>query len=165
MFELHPKTKKLLELFASAPYGAAFTYGEILHETECDLMGADRQRIYTVLRRLERDHQKTLINQRGIGYRIAEPSEHVGSMMVRKGRAGRQIQLADRTGTATNLDLLNPGQVQTWADATAWISRASQVLAHHDRRIERLEARMNRVDPEGVETPPVDGSAEEIEGS
>jgi len=161
MFELHPKTKKLLELFATAPYGTTFTYAEILQATDCDLMEGDRQRIYTVLRRLERDHQRTLLNQRGTGYKVADPTEHVSSMLVRKGRAGRQIQLAQRTSSATNLDHLNSVQVQTWADATAWISRASQILAHHDRRIERLEERMNRVDPDGVEEPPVNGSAEE----
>lgn len=161
MFELHPKTTKLLELFVDAEYGTSFTYGEILQATECDLLEGDRQRIYTVLRRLERDHQRTLVNLRGIGYKIAHPAEHVSSMMVRKGRAGRQVQLAQRTGSATNLDMLDTTQVQSWADATAWISRASQILAHHDRRIERLEERMNRVDPEGEEEPPVNGTAEE----
>lgn len=162
MFELAPKTKKLLELFIAAPYGATFTYAEILHKTGCDLMERDRQRIYTVIRHLERSHQKTLLNQRGLGYKVAQPNQHVDSMMIRKGRASRQVALARRTGAATPIDLLSSDEVRTWADAQAWMSRAEQMLLHHNRRIEQLEARMNRVDPDGSNTSEIEGTAEEV---
>lgn len=162
MFELAAKTKKLLDLFASAPYGTTFTYGQILQATNCDLIERDRQRIYTVIRHLERYHQKTLLNLRGIGYKVAEPNQHVDSMMTRKGRASRQVALARRTGSATPLDLLDRNEVKTWSDAQAWMSRAEQILAHHDRRIERLEARMNRVDPVGKKPLEIEGTAEDV---
>jgi hypothetical protein len=81
-------------------------------------------------------------------------------MMVRKGRAGTQIRLARRTGDATNLSLLDSGEVRTWADAQAWMSRAEQVVAYHNRRIERLEARMDRVD--GGDDDAVEGTADEL---
>jgi hypothetical protein len=166
MFELAPKTRKLLDLFVNADYGDSFTYGEILQATGCDLMEADRQRTYTVVRRLERDHEKTLLNQRGVGYKVANPNEHVSSMMVRKGRAGKQIQLARRTGSATPVGMLSPAEVTTWVDAQAWMGRAEQIIAHHDRRIDRLEARLDRVDPEGAAQITVNGTAVEVpEGS
>lgn len=159
MFELAAKTRKLLDLFVNAEYGTTITYAQILRETDCDIMEGDRQRIYTVLRRLERDHEKTLLNLRGVGYKVANPNEFVASMMVRKGRAGKQIQLARRTGDATPIGLMAPADVQTWADAQAWMGRAEQIIAHHDRRIERLE-RLQGITDE----PAVEGNAEEIQG-
>jgi len=160
MFELAAKTKKLLDLFVNAPYGTTFTYGQILQATGCDLSEQDRQRIYTVRDHLERNHQKTVLNLRGLGYKVAEANQHFDSMMVRKGRASRQVALARRTGAATNLSLLDRDEVKTLSDAQAWMSRAEQILLHHDRRIERLEARMNRVDP-GGESLEIEGTAEE----
>ena len=86
MFELPPKTKRMLEFFASVPYGTETTYAKILQDTDCDLMDGDRRYVYTVVARLERDHQRTLRNQRGRGYKVAEPGEFVDSARV--GRVG-----------------------------------------------------------------------------
>lgn len=171
MFELHPKTKKLLEEFAAADYGAEFSYAEILQSTGCDLLDGDRQRIYTVIRRLERDHRRTLMNLRGRGYRVAKPGEHVESMRVRTGRAKRHMALARRTGDATPLDLLDDSERRTLADQMAFNSHVVQALRYQsswnrdqDERIAAIEDELRQLRSrdvvEGVafdEAVPLDG--------
>ncbi len=121
MFELHIRTRKLLDLFAAADYGTEFTYAEILQKTGCDLLeGGNRQRVYTAIRRLERDHRRTLLNLRGRGYKVAKPAEHVEAMRVRAGRAKRHMSLARRTGDATPLDLLDDRERRALADQLAF---------------------------------------------
>lgn len=158
MFKLSPKTRRLLDLFVNADYGTEFTYAEILKETECDLLESDRQRIYSVNRILERDHRKSVLNMRGHGYKVAHPREHSESMKLRKHRAGKQIQLAQRTGSATNIALLSSQETQVLADMQVWVSRVSQALQYHDNRLSRIEKRLGIVDE-----PAVEGVAEEIQ--
>lgn len=152
MFELHAKTKKLLECFASADYGTEFSYAEILQKTGCDLVESDRQRIYTVVRRLERDHRRTLMNLRGRGYKVARPAEFVESARVRTGRAKRHVSLAKRTLDATPLDLLNDVERRTHADQMAFNSQVVQALkyqsvwnASQDDRIAAIEAELREL--------------------
>jgi hypothetical protein len=157
MFQLSPKTRRLLALFADADYGAEFTYAEILQETECDLVESDRQRVYSVNRILERDHRKSLMNIRGRGYKVAHPREHAEAMTIRKHRAGKQIQLATRTGQATAIEQLSEQELRTFADTQVAISRVAQALLYHDQRLARIEQKLGIVDE-----PAVDGVAEEI---
>jgi hypothetical protein len=156
MFEMSDKTKLLLDLFLDAEYGDEFTYAEIAEKTGCDVASADRQRVYSVNRVLERDHLRSLLNLRGRGYKVAHPREHVDSMSVRRQRAGTQIERAARTGDATRIDLLGPADMRSLTDARVWVSRVEQALRHHDARLERLERVL------GVETPrEVEGTAED----
>lgn len=157
MFRLSPKTRRLLALFVEADYGSEFTYAEILNATECDLLEGDRQRIYSVVRILERDHRKTLVNMRGRGYKVPHPRDHPESMTQRKHRAGKQIELAARTGQATALELLSEGELRTFADTQVAISRVAQALQYHESRLARIEQQLGLTDE-----PAVDGSAEEI---
>lgn len=157
MFAMAPETRRLLELFRDAEYGAEFSYAEILNETGCDLAGGHRQRVYTVNDHLERDHLRSLVNIRGVGYKIAHPREHTDSMRARKQRAGRQIVKAKRTGQATDLSALTEIETREWSDVTTWISRAEQMFAHHERRLERIERQLGLSEQESV-----DGTAEEV---
>lgn len=158
MFTLAPETKRLLDLFLDAQYGTVFSYGQILKETGLDVMEKDRGRIYSVNRILERDHMRSVLNVRGVGYKVALPQEHRVSMAIRKGRAGSQIERAIKTGGAANIALLDPVETQTLADMTVHMTRVHQALAHHDARIARLEEWKNKVAPE---EPPIDGTLEE----
>lgn len=158
MFQLSPKTRRLLALFTDADYGTEFTYAEILQETECDLMEGDRGRVYSVNRILERDHRKSLLNMRGRGYKVAHPRDHAGSMTLRKHRAGKQIELAARTGEATAIDRLNEQELRTFADTQVAISRVAQALQYHEKRLARIEKRLGLTDE-----PVVEGEAEEIQ--
>lgn len=133
MFELAPATKKLLKLFSDAEYGREFTYAEILKETGCDLVERDRQRIYTVVRRLERDHRRTLLNLRGRGYKVALAREHVSSMRIRGGKAKKQVSLARRTGEATPLDRLDDMQRRELVDQMAFNAYVVDAFRHQSR--------------------------------
>lgn len=168
MFELAPKTEKLLGLFASSDYGTEFSYEKILSETGCDLREGDRQRIYTVVRRLERDHRRTLLNLRGRGYKVAQPGEFVGSMRVRAGRAKTQIVLAERTGQATPLELLNDIESREHADYGVFVSRVKQAFAYQtawnaqqDRRIAEIERKLGMDNPATIEGDAVEDDSTE----
>lgn len=166
MFELASKTKRLLAMFEKAPYGAEFTYAQILQETECDLMEGDRQRIYTVVRRLERDHRRTLLNLRGRGYKVARPGEFVSAMRVRGGKARRQIVLASRTGNAAPLELLKDGESRDLADYQAFTSRVQAAFKvqtvwneQQDERLRQIEQRLGITEAATVEGDAVEDDA------
>lgn len=166
MFDLHPKTRKLLDLFATADYGKEFSYAEILSRTECDLLEGERQRVYTVIRRLERDHRRTLLNVRGRGYKVALPGEHVLSMRVRTARATRHVVLARRTGEATPMDRLSEDERQLMANQLAFNSHVWQTLRDQsvwnrstDDRIARVEAELRELRARRVDA--VEGDAVE----
>lgn len=158
MFELAPATRKLLALFRDADYGTMFPYAEILEATECDVMGSDRSRIYTVNRRLELDHDRTLLNVRGQGYKVALPSEHVGSMQVRRERAGKQVALARRTGSAAPVALLDDDDRRTLVNIVGHLGRIEQAIGAHDARLEAIERHL------GLQVDVVDGEATEDAG-
>lgn len=150
-------TKALLDYFLRLDYGDVARYAVILDETGCDVTAGARSRIYSVVRRLEAEHDRTLVNVRGVGYRVALPAEHVNVMSIRKGRAGRQIELAQRTGKATSLQHLDAGESQRLSDAMNHLSRISQAVTYHDRRIERIERHLG-IQAEAA----VDATAEEV---
>jgi hypothetical protein len=153
-FGLADDTKKLLALFLAADYGTTLTYPEITERTGLDAAGKDRQRVYSVLRVLERDHRRTLQCVRGVGYKVANPAEHVESMSIRRARAGTQIEKANRTGKATNIALLSDVELTSLSDALVWCSRVEQALTQHDTRLGRIEAKL------GIVHETVDGEVE-----
>jgi hypothetical protein len=157
MFEMAAETKALLDYFLRLDYGDVARYAVILEETGCDVAAGDRSRIYSVVRRLEAQHDRTLVNVRGLGYKVAQPAEHVDVMTIRKGRAGRQIELAQRTGKATSLRHLDTTEAQRLSDAMNHLSRISQAVDFHDRRIERIERHLG-IQAEAA----VDATAEEV---
>lgn len=148
MFEIHPKTKKLLHLFANADYGTEFSYALILQETGCDLVEDDRQRIYTVVGRLERDHHRTLLNVRGMGYKVAQPNEFVGSMRVRNGRAKRHVSLARRTGDAAPREMLTDPERQELTDQMAFVARVNQAFLQQSQWNYRTTERIAMIEEE-----------------
>lgn len=163
MFELHEKTKALLNLFEKAPYGTSFTYAQILNETECDVAGPDRHRILTVNRRLEKNSRKTLMNMRGVGYKIADPGEHVDSMRHRGDRAKTQLVRAKRTGEATPLEMLDDVGLATLTDQQVFNARVMQAFSVVSQRFSKHEKRLEVLEREiGIE-PPADanGTTEE----
>lgn len=160
MFQMSPKTRKLLDLFLDADYGTAFTYAEILDRTGCDLMGEDRQRIYSVVKVLEREHQRTLANLRGRGYRVALPHETVNLVQERKRRAGHHLVLAKRTGESANISRLDENQTRELVNELVHLSRVSQALKV---RVDEHEDRISRIEREiGLKGEEVEGSAEEV---
>lgn len=167
MFQMAPKTQALLDYFLVLDYGDLARYGQILQATKCDVMDTDRSRVYSVVRRLENEHERTLLNERGVGYRVARPAEHLASMGIRKGRASRQIELAQKTGRATAVSLLDDDESRRLSDAMNHLSRISQAVAHHDVRLDRIERhdahrdeRMERIEKHlGM----ADGNAETVD--
>lgn len=151
MFQLAPKTKKLLALFATADYGTEFSYAEIRAKSDCDLLDTDRQRVYSVIRVLEREHNKTLTNVRGRGYIVTPPNQFVMEGEGRHRRARKQIGLAARTLSAVPIALLDPIETRVLSDQQVFNQRIAQAFANHEERIARLEERLGMQDDLPIE--------------
>lgn len=169
MFQLQPKTRHLVELFMDAPYGTEFTYAQILQATECDVTDVDRQRIYRVIHILERDHQRTLLNNRGRGYRVAQPGEFADSMMSRRRRAGTQIEKAIHTGNGAPTTQMSDSERQRLTDAEVAITGMQAMIAYQNKQMAREKKRVNRelgriAKHVGLPAPesPIEGTAEEM---
>jgi hypothetical protein len=149
MFEIHPDTQKLLDLFCDADYGQMFSYAKIRQETGVDLM-EDRQRIYTVNKRLQKDHLRTLRNVRGQGYKVALPGEHRVSADERIIRSRKQVGRGLETIKATPFSLLTDEESRESSDVGARMSMIVRAFEQQslwnrqqDRRLKRIEKRLN----------------------
>jgi hypothetical protein len=162
MFQLSPKTEKLVVLFASADYGVSFTYADILRTTDCDLLGADRQRVYSAIRVLEREHERTLSCDCGVGYTVTPPERFKAELEGRIRAAGKQMVRAKHTGEAAPLKRLDDVQRRELVAVQTHVAVLDQQLRGIAKRTARIEAALQR---EGIELDPptIDGTAiEEI---
>ncbi len=134
MFEQrYTKIKELLySEMAKAEYGASFSYKAI-----GDIIGFDvrkkRYIILTVQKMLETNVQRTLRNDRGIGYSIARPDEHIGLAGKRHKRAKKQLRRAQSVILSTDKSALTP-QDQMRIDAIEQNLRAQADAIRHLER-------------------------------
>ena len=157
MFEISPKTSKLIEWFLGCERGETQSYAKILSETDCDLAAGDRHRVYVAQRALEAHHNRSLICERGRGYKVALANEHVGAMLERKGRARTQMGLARRTADAVAWSDLTEPELARHVEVQGHLAAIEAVITHHDRRLRKIEKHL------GLDEATVDGDAVTID--
>lgn len=157
MFQLAPKTKRLVDLFADAEYGDSFTYAEILRETDCDVAGDDRTRIYSAIRVLEREHEKTLTNERGQGYLVTPPERFKDEIQGRIRTAGKQMIRAKHTGSAAPLSKLDDTQRRELVAVQTHVAVLDQQMRGINKRVERIEKVLGIEEPQTVDSEAVEG--------
>ncbi len=134
MFEQrYTKIKELLyNEMSKAEYGTSFSYHDIKKLIGFDIR-QKRAIILAVQKMLEADAQRTLRNDRGVGYSIARPDEHIGLAGKRHKRAKKQLRRAQSVILSTDKSALTP-QDQMRIDAIEQNLRAQADAIRHLER-------------------------------
>lgn len=151
---LESRTQQKEALFAvlsPAEYGVFFPHvalAEVIGEVPQSF--AYRNLVRGVGKRLEREAQRVLVSERGQGYRIARPNEHVRISDNRALRGRRQVARAVQVLQATPVQSLTPEErrrheayltiMHAQADALRGIKR--QVERAHETVSDLVQARL-----------------------
>lgn len=123
---------------AQAEYGDVLTFADIEQIVGRDIR-ADRYPVREAMRHLERDAHRTLTAVRGVGYRVANPAEHLTLAKQHQKRARRQTKRAlAKTSSADRAGLT--GDERHQLDALELnLQRQAEFLGRLSRRVERVE--------------------------
>lgn len=105
-----------------------------------------RSAIYRVIRRLERNDQRTLICEHGVGYRVAHPNETTHIVARRRKRARRQIALGLHTGRNADRGMLNQSERQELDRLNAAQIALQREMRQVEKRLSIGEARIDALE-------------------
>lgn len=127
----------LVEKFAGVDRGTTLTYGELGRALDLD-PAKDRRAIAAAVREaskaLSRDHDRSLVAVRNVGYRVALPEEHFDLAGRHQGKARRS--LVRSRAQVDHVDL--SGMDDATRNA---FHAAARVLAYQEGQMRRLDLR------------------------
>lgn len=91
-------------------------------------LGQNRSPVYRATLELERNHRRTLATVRGVGYRVALPSEHLGLGLAHSDRARTAMKRGVERAEAADRKGLTPSQARRLEEFEAHASRVVQFL-------------------------------------
>lgn len=134
----------LFNTFSKAPYGTKFSYKEIT-----DIIGLDSIRFrYIVLhaqKRLEETASKTLKNDYGSGYIIAEPTEHLMLAKKQHSQAKRKLKRSYSIIHATDRSALSPEDLQRIESVELSLVEQREAIRRLNKRTAILEKKHTKV--------------------
>jgi hypothetical protein len=100
---------------------------------------------------LGRRWKRALQNVRGVGYRIAPADEHVVLAVARQDKAGRQLKRGFEILRDTRLEeIKDPESRRLHEGQLIVLSSLMHIAAAHEKRLNRIEAAINRATGEEV---------------
>jgi hypothetical protein len=154
-----PAWKKLYDLIHDRPFGAVVSYVEI-DKALNGMYKNSRQPIYKCCKTMELNDFKTLVNERGKGYRVAKPLEHIELGKGRVLRSSRQLFKGKRVLNATDTTHLSVDDKQALRDTQARL--ASILEAANKRGPKKVDVEVNAVKNEPADVQARDKRIEEI---
>lgn len=146
-----PKTedavwRDLYEAIKDRPRGDLVTYEELdAMVMSGDIRGRDRWQIYRSDEELRRVDQKTLVNIRGVGYRIALAEEHLDVANTHRLRGKRQARKAWKVADATDLSqIADPSVRKAITDLSDHMHNVEARLRYVEQRTVRTEKAIKR---------------------
>lgn len=127
----------LVDRFAAVDRGTTVTYGELAEVLDLDPM-KDRKAISAAVRAasraLSREHERSLVAVRNVGYRVALPEEHVELATGQQRRSSRALVRA--RGHVEHVDLSGLSD-----EGKRIVLAAASALAWQHSQIQRLDLR------------------------
>ena len=134
----------LIEAVGDAEAGTVFTHDELIGALS---VGTDRQIDRTTLSaavrcandRLLKEKKRTLHAVRGVGYRLAAASDHLGLALNRRSRADRQLEAGYRTLQHVRWDEMDANAKAAHEGQLIVMGAIWQAVTALDKRQQRLE--------------------------
>lgn len=124
-------------LLGDADFGQVITYKE-LDETLGREFVTNRAPLYRARDALGAMRKRWLVPVPGIGYRVTDAAEHVMVAHGHKRKSRRQLGMAVRVLTSTDLARLDESSLAEW-DAEQKMTFALWAIVAHENRIKRIE--------------------------
>jgi alkylated DNA nucleotide flippase Atl1 len=125
------------DLLADADFGAIITYAQI-----AELLGRpfepNRGPLYRARQDLGSIKHRWLEAVPGTGYRVVEANEHVRLSVAHRRKSRRQLAIATRVLTATDLEKLSGTGLAEW-DTEQKATFALWAIVAHEHRIRQIE--------------------------
>lgn len=132
--------KKLYEALRNTEYGVSFTY-----ERLSEIMGVDsvlhRPIITAISRKLEKYDNRTLRNDFGLGYSIANPSEHIDLAKSKHRQAKNKLNKATYIIAATDRTKLQPDERKRIDNIEINLRAQKDAIRHLENRTVAVEAK------------------------
>jgi len=153
------QVEKFYNGVASIPVGAVITF-EQLADVGVNIPD-NRGLIYAANKQLLKDHNKMLISQRTVGYKMAEPSEQMKHAWNRKSSARRQVTKAVLEITHIDTTKLTADERKLLTDREVYLKQqlrglrlrnieaqrfAKQAISRVEKSVEIQQESLNRID-------------------
>lgn len=133
-----PKWRPLYDAFKAAKVDTVFTYDELTAIGGFDVVD-DRSPIYQAMKNLERNDQRTIKNERGVGYRVARADEHYDEAIKHRRKGKRQLTRAERKAASADRSKLSSAASQRLDALQAQLGKQAAMLVNHENRIRAVE--------------------------
>lgn len=100
-------------------------------------LGQNRSPVYRATRELETNNSRTIATVRGTGYRIVEPSEHLGLGLSHSSRARRQLRRGLQRSESADRRGLTPTVAARLEAFEATTSRLVEFLGHMSKTVDQ----------------------------
>lgn len=133
--------RMLYDEFRKHSPGQVITYQQLSQVLGRDIR-ASRAPVQRAMKELENADHRTLICERGTGYRIAAATEHEHLARVHSRRSRRQLGKAVAKARSADRGELTPEQARRLDDLQAHLSEHAGMLARLDKRDQQREAEL-----------------------
>lgn len=142
------KRELVVDLFADKDYGHTVTYEELADLLNQDIRNGNRSAIYDAQKTLEKNHKKTIVVEQGVGYRVADPNEHIGLAISHQKRAKRQIRKSISKASATERSALTSSDQARLDLIETNLRRQQRELGRLDSKVSTVEKRVTTQEEE-----------------
>jgi hypothetical protein len=125
---------------------------EELEEALSRPLGQNRSPVYRAIRELEENDSRTLSTVRGVGYRVALASEHLGLALNHSSRSRRQMRRGIQRSESADRRALDPSQAARMEAFEAHASRVVEFLSHMSRKVDQHGSRLENLEGAKEET-------------
>lgn len=139
-----PQWKRIYDHLKLQSIGYTLTHEKLKDLSEGVAPTSVHSNLYRAMRELENENQRTLINVRGVGYRIAEPREHENLARGKHKAARRRIRDAQRKVASADRSLLTDDELRRLNAIEHHLARHASMLKQLDDKQRRTEERVER---------------------
>lgn len=141
MFETkgeQPEWRLLYDVIAARQIGDVVTYDDLGKALGRDFL-ENRTPIFRAIKELEETHKRTFVNERGVGYRMIEPTEHKKASLAHAKRSTRQLKKAVAKLDSADRSLLGPDDARYFDTAATAVGQLYLNQIALARRLKRHE--------------------------
>jgi hypothetical protein len=132
-----PRHQALYNHAKALPFGELISYAEIMELTDTE----QRWPVYRAQRLLEKNDSRTLVCERGVGYRVALPTEHRVLTEKCRRRSYRQLSKARSKARSADRSRLTADEARWFDETELRLSQVEALTRNLHRRVSIVESK------------------------
>jgi len=139
----HPRWEQVYTLLTRLQPDEVVTYEQLTAILGREFT-LDRSPLYDAARHLRRNGSRSLVNVRGVGYRVIHAHEHADTARHHRLKARRQITRSRDELVSADRTALDPETARRFDAQAAQLDTLAAMTRHNSKRLERLEEAAKR---------------------